>query len=153
MYDPARTHGSLRVLRKRSEASRKLQGSQVHNLVTARVQFVLLEPWRLYQAAENRRLEPYTLGRVRIEEHDKERRLAQVSVVKIGRWKLKALHTKVGGCKQFKIGVGLREKKLLVAHRLRKGAKKRNHQSNEPSKCKIRQQTPRDSCQRVQQRP
>ena len=99
----------------------------------------------------NRKLEPYTFGRVRTEEHDKESRLAQVSVVKKGRWKLKALHIKVGGCKQFKIRVGLREKKLLVAHRLRKGAKKRNHQSNEPSKCKIRQQTTRDSCQRVQQ--
>ena len=79
----------------------------------------------------NRRLEPYTFGRVRIEEHDKERRLAQVSVVKKGRWELKALHIKVGGCKQFKIRVGLREKKLLVAHRLRKGAKKEEESSKQ----------------------
>ena len=45
--------GSSGVLRKRSEALQKLQESQVQNLVTARVQFVLLESWRLYQAAED----------------------------------------------------------------------------------------------------
>jgi len=47
---------------------------------------------------------------VRIEEHDKESRLAQVSVVKKGRWKLKALHIKVGGCKQFNIRAGLQKR-------------------------------------------
>ena len=70
----------------------------------------------------DRKLEPYTFGRVRIEEYDKESRLAQVSVVKKGRWKLKALHIKVGGSKQFITRVGLREKKPLVAHRLQKGS-------------------------------
>jgi hypothetical protein len=38
---------------------------------------------------------------VRIEEYDGKSRLAQASAVKKGRWKLKALHIKVGGCKQF----------------------------------------------------
>ncbi len=49
----------------------------------------------------DRKLEPYTFGRVRIEEYDGKSRLAQASAVKKGRWKLKALHIKVGGCKQF----------------------------------------------------
>ena len=44
--------GSSGVLRKRSEALQKLQESQGQSLVTARVQFVLLESWRLYQAAD-----------------------------------------------------------------------------------------------------
>jgi len=50
---------------------------------------------------QDRRLEPYTFGRVGIEEYDEKSRLAQASAVKKGRWKLKALHMKVGGCKQF----------------------------------------------------